>query len=95
MTRLRELGTRGLKWHDVVNSNDKNWCTHYFQTMQQLRDVEFPRCLFPNEDNFVQTELHTFTDASEEASAAVCYLRHGHEDGSVVIHQVKNATKKS
>ena len=63
--------------------------------MQQLRDVEFPRCLFPNEDNIVQTELHTFTDASEEACAAVCYLRHGYEDGSVVIHQVKNATKKS
>jgi hypothetical protein len=39
--------------------------------MQQLRDAEFPRCLFANRDNIVLilnrniviSELHTFTDA--------------------------------
>ena len=61
--------------------------------MQQLLDVEFPRCLFPKEDEILQTEFHTFTDASEKACAAVCYIEHGYADGSVIVRLVKAATK--
>jgi hypothetical protein len=91
--RLRELGIRGFKWHEVVGKTDVEWWTQYFYTMQQLRDVEFPRGLFPNEEKIVRTELHTFCDASEEACAAVCYVRHYYEDGSVIVRHVKAATK--
>ncbi|XP_046461183.1 uncharacterized protein LOC124207658 [Daphnia pulex] len=38
--------------------------------MQQLKTVEFGRCLLPDEDRIVRTELDTFVDASEEACAA-------------------------
>ncbi|XP_032782640.2 uncharacterized protein LOC116920627 [Daphnia magna] len=91
--RLRELGVRGLGWNETVDENDSQWWTKYFDTVQQLRDVEFPRGLFPNEQNIVQSELHTFADASEEACAAVCYIRHSYQDGSVIVRHVKAATK--
>jgi hypothetical protein len=44
--RLRELGVRGLDWTESVNEKDREWWAQYFQTIQQLKDVEFPRCLF-------------------------------------------------
>ena len=70
--RLRELCLRGLTWHEAVNDEDTEWWNQYLHTMQQLRDIEFPRCLFPKEDEILQTELHTVTDASE--GAVVCYI---------------------
>ena len=55
--------------------------------------IEFPRCLFPEEDKIVRTELHTFTDASEEACAASCNTRIVYSDGRVLIRHVKSATR--
>ncbi|XP_046450173.1 uncharacterized protein LOC124198385 [Daphnia pulex] len=91
--RLRELGVRGLDWTESVNEKDREWWAQYFQTIQQLKDVEFPRCLFEEEEDIVRSELHTFADASEEACAAVCYLRNCYKDGRVIVRHVKAATK--
>ncbi|XP_032790469.2 uncharacterized protein LOC116927542 [Daphnia magna] len=55
--------------------------------------IEFPRCLFPEEDDIVRMELHTFTDASEEACAASCYTRIVYSDGRILIRHVKSATR--
>ena len=91
--KLRELGVKGLSWNDAVPSDDKSWWCQYFEEIEKLRMIEFPRCLFPEEDNIVRTELHTFTDASEEACAASCYTRIVYSDGRVLIRHVKAVTK--
>jgi hypothetical protein len=74
------LVVKGLKWEDVVTGPDREWWESYFDTMQQLKTVEFGRCLFPDEDRIVRTELDTFVDASEEACAAVCFIRNVYSD---------------
>jgi hypothetical protein len=91
--KLRELGVKGLRWNDAVATDDKIWWCQYFEEIEKLKMIEFPRCLFPEEDNIVRMELHTFTDASEEACAASCYTRIVYSDGRVVIQYVKAATK--
>ena len=53
--RLRQLGVKGLKWDDPVTGSDCDWWKLYFSTMDQLRQVEFSRCLFPDEDNIIKT----------------------------------------
>jgi hypothetical protein len=91
--RLRELGQKGLKWTDVVEGEDRRWWDQWFETVLQLNDVKMPRCLFPDSANIVSSELHTFCDASEEAYAAVVYVRSVYGDGSVVVRQVKATNK--
>ncbi|KAI9553611.1 hypothetical protein GHT06_021533 [Daphnia sinensis] len=46
----------------------------------RLNGFEIPRCLFEREDFIIRTELHSFGDASEEAYAAVVYLRNVYRD---------------
>ncbi|XP_057381574.1 uncharacterized protein LOC130704113 [Daphnia carinata] len=91
--RLRELGVKGLEWNVEVTGEERHWWQQWFSTLYQLQDVEFPRCLFPNEDCIVRVELHTFCDASEEAYAAVSYIRNVYEDRNIVVRQVKAGNK--
>jgi hypothetical protein len=91
--RLRQLGVKGLKGDDPVTGSDREWWEEYFSTMEQLRQLEFPRCLFLDEHNIITTELDTFVDASEEACAASCYIRNVYKDGSVGVRHVKSVTK--
>ena len=91
--RHRELGIRGFNWTDAVDDREKEWWQSWFTILRQLNYVEFPRCLFPNEDHIVKTELHTFCDASTEAFAAVVYIRNVYDDGEIVIRHVKGGTK--
>ncbi len=61
--------------------------------MAELGNVKFPRCLFPREDNINMVEVHTFTDASEEAYAAVTCTRIVYRNESVLPQCVKPSTK--
>lgn len=73
--RLRELGTKGLSWTDTIEGADRHWWQGWFRALQLLTKIEVPRCLFPDDLSIVSSELHIFCDASEEAYAAVIYIR--------------------
>ena len=83
--KLRELNTQGLSHSDAISDDDWSWWERWFAMLRQLNAVEIPRCFFPNEEGIVGTEIHGFGDASEEAHAAVVYLRHLFGSGEVVV----------
>jgi len=94
-SQLRVLGLKGYGFDDRIIGDHLTWWKSWFQTLEQLNFVEFPRCLFQDEENIIRTELHTFGDASEEAFAAVCFIRNIYGDGSIIVRQVKAAIKLS
>lgn len=91
--RLRELGVKGFDWNTEVAGEERHWWQQWFSTLQQLQEIEFPRCIFPDEERVTRVELHTFCDASEEAYATVTYIRNVYEDGSIIVRQVKASNK--
>ena len=94
--RLRELGTKGVNWTDTIEGDDHRWWQGWFKALQLLTKIEVPRCLFPDGPSIISSELHIFCDASEEAYAAVIYIRnvYSHKrDPEVVVRQVKAANK--
>lgn len=93
--RLRQLDGKGLGLTDHIAAENQDWWEQWFQTLYQLRYVEFTRCLLPNKSNIYRLEPHTFCDASTEAYAAVVYIRLGYRERSVVLWHIKAVTKLS
>ncbi len=61
--------------------------------MRELRDTEYPRCLFLNEDYICCIKLHTYTDALEEAHVAATYRRLVYFYGTILVQLVKASIK--
>ncbi len=91
--RLRELGVKGLRWSDPADETDRVWWESWFAIMRELIHVSIERCLFPEETEIIHSQLHVFGDASEEAYAAVVYLRNTYNSGQVTIRLVKASSK--
>lgn len=97
--KIRELSIRGLDWSDDVTGENRAWWESWLQSLSTLNSFASPRCLFPQDDNIVDSELHSFSDSSEEAFTAVFYLRHQYRDGRIktrlVMVKSKLAPKKT
>lgn len=76
-----------------MDGEDESWRGNWFVTLLELNALEIPRCLFPEKSNITSIELHTFFDASEEAFAALVYVRTLYSDGNILIRQIKATIK--
>ena len=79
----QQLCLLGLDWDDPIpNSHLTKW-NAWLHKLPELEKVSVPRCIQPKKRNVTQSELHTFCDASEEAFAAVVYLRSIYDDDDI------------
>ena len=60
----------------------KRWKT-IFSELNLVEKVQILRCYFSSLDNTVTTQLYGFCNASEQAFAAVIYMRSAYVDGAV------------
>nr|XP_049703884.1 uncharacterized protein LOC126056149 [Helicoverpa armigera] len=75
---LQDIWRSGVSWdQQIENREDVAW-RKYLQDVKVLQDLQIPRCLAPH---CTEGELHTFTDASEQAYAAAVYWRTSTADG--------------
>ena len=65
--RLRSLGMKGVNWLGAVDESDESWWKCWFAVVRQLINTSLDRFLFPEENQIENSQLHTFSDASEEA----------------------------
>ena len=97
--QLRRMDVRGLGWDDLINTAEEEWWKLWESQLVLLNRLIVARCLFPDEDSIERRELHTFSDASEEAFASVVYLRRVYQDGvvraNIVMAKTKMAQKKT
>jgi hypothetical protein len=57
------------------------------------KDWIYSLLIFTEEDNIVWMELSTFTDASEDTCAVLCFTQIVYSDDLVLIRQVKSANR--
>lgn len=77
---MQRLWKAGVDWDDNVPEFEmQNW-TKFLNRIRSIENIHIPRC-FSKTKHVVSREIHTFVDASEDAFAAVAYMKTVHEDG--------------
>ncbi|XP_046963315.1 uncharacterized protein LOC124532456 [Vanessa cardui] len=89
---IQKLWLSGIDWDDELPSKLLNEWTHYRKELIELTKFRIPRWINFSETNNT-TELHGFCDASNEAYAAVVYMRIVDNIGNVNVHLLTAKTR--
>ena len=89
---MQDVWLTGLDWDQTLPEELSKRIERWFEELNRVNQVRVPRCLSPNPD-VVNTTLHLFCDASENAYATVCYLRTRTSDGNIHVRQVMAKSK--
>lgn len=72
---LQKTWKIGLTWDEEITGDLKNEFIGWFRELNILEEIEIPRYIQVTPDNLKKCTLHTFCDASNQAYAAVVFLR--------------------
>ena len=90
---LQQLWESKVDWDDPISTAIRDVWLKWRSELVVLSSKHISRCYFSKETRIVSTELHGFCDASEQAYAAVVYLRMTDTDGNTQIVLVTSKTK--
>ena len=72
---VQQTWSKGLSWDQEVDEEIKKKFCKWFNELHDLKNIKVSRCLLGNFDDSDNITLHTFCDASQDAYAAVTFLR--------------------
>ena len=72
---LQRLWEINLTWDDPIPEHMRQIGSQWRSELPLLITMHIPRCYSPTKEVIMSTELHGFSDASEEAYAGVVYIR--------------------
>jgi hypothetical protein len=95
---LQRVWESRVDWDDAVPSSIQDmWC-QWRKELPVLSSKQIPRCYFPQDFHATSSQLHGFSDASEDAYAGVVYLRltdvHDNVHVSLIVSKTKVAPLK-
>ena len=84
---MQDVWLTGIDWDETLPDDLAKKVNGWFEELTRVEEVRIPRCLSPGHE-VVNTTLHLFCDASENAYASVCYVRTKTASGEVYVRQV-------
>nr|XP_034825593.1 uncharacterized protein LOC117983216 [Maniola hyperantus] len=69
---IQDIWRTNIGWNEKIQDEQVKLWFKYLEEVSTLKELKIARCISPNTQ---EGELHTFTDASEEAYAAAVYWR--------------------
>ena len=90
---LQRLWEEKVDWDDPIPSSIHDSWLHLRSKLSLLSNYHLPRYYFPKNVNIINTQLHGFCDASEDAYGGVVYIRGEDADGNVHVALVLAKTK--
>ncbi|XP_051159154.1 uncharacterized protein LOC127280291 [Leptopilina boulardi] len=92
---LQSVWKSGIDWDEKLkNPEFKKW-KQWILDIEEVKKAKVPRCYKTRHKKPKRFELHTFTDASEQAYSAVVYLRIIYPNGSVEVSYVAGKSRVS
>lgn len=90
---LQKIWERKVDWDEIVPQDLLEVWQRWRSELKLLSNKHLPRCHFPCGARRCSTQLHGFSDASEEAFAAVVYLRVVDPNGTIHVSLVMSKTR--
>lgn len=85
---LQDIWRRGTGWDEPLSAEDAATWTDWVKQLPSIKRVAIPRCFTETTEKPKAIELHTFSDASEKAYAAVAYARIVYGNGDVTTRLI-------
>ena len=79
-----------LGWDDPFPSNFNQEWQRWKGSLALLKNVSIPRCYHVKEFQLARSEVHAFSDASEEAIATVVYLKQVSCEGNQSVIRLRS-----
>ena len=89
---LQAMWTAGLTWDQKLPAELAKGALTWFKELPALSRIKIPRSL-KEPEQVADSQLHVFTDASQEAYGAVAYLRHEYQSGNTTVRFVMSRAK--
>ena len=91
---FQSLCTKGVDLEDQLEGKALTRWRSLVNDVRGLTDVRVPRCYFKRSDEQPKSyQIHGFCDASDNAFAAVVYLRTEHRSGEVEVNLMASKTR--
>ena len=90
---FQKLWELKLEWDEEVPHHIQEQHSLWRSQLHILKDITFNRCHYRAISEVIQTELHGFCDASEDAYAAVVYIGATYKEGPPTLVLVIAKTK--
>ena len=82
---MQQSWLRGVDWDDSLPSDLAELWKTWLEHLPDLASLQLRCCYSRKGKTVVMGTIHTFADASEQACAAVSYLRQEYDDGDVSV----------
>ena len=82
---MQQSWLRGVGWDDPLPTDLAELWKTWLEHLPELASLQLPRCYSRKGKTVVLGTIHTFVDASEQACAAVSYLRQEYDNGDVSV----------
>ena len=90
---LQKIWEREINWDELVPLDLLDTWHRWRSELRLLSDKHIPRCYCSKSIRGCRTELHGFSDASEEAYSCVVYLRTQDPDDNIEVSIVMSKTR--
>ena len=86
---LQKFHHRKIGWDDQIDNDElKEWYT-WCNEVNQLKKIAIPRAVVSHAEGATKTEIHVFSDVSQEAYGTCSYLRREFNNRSVECRLAK------
>ena len=96
---LQKLTIIHADWDETIEEQEQIRWIRWLEKLEELKELKILRCIRPVTGEDVESEVHVFCDASEEAFAAVAYLRsvrkEKHLFSNIIMAKTRVAPKKT